>query len=158
MFDCLFVLVPKCIKLEDLGLGSRKTCFLYEHLIMHLSTREASYNISTLVCHSISAQQEWWRWRQIADMKPVSDINSGACRGVCVFVREKQMDGDKVVTYVCVCMSVCRCRRMYACVADARVRVNEQNVSPSACVYTFPTVDLKAQYQWNVHRGLFVQS
>lgn len=127
---------------------------------MHLSTREASYNISTLVCHCISAQQEWWRWRQITDMKPVSDINSGTCRDVCVCVCfcPREADVQRQSGHLCVCMTVCRCRRIYVCVADVRLSVNEQNVSPIAHVYTFPTVDLKAQYQRNVHRGLFVQS
>lgn len=41
----------------DSGQGSRKACFLNEPLIRHLSTREASYNISTLVYYCISAQQ-----------------------------------------------------------------------------------------------------
>lgn len=33
------------------------------------------------------------------------------------------------------------------CVAETQRRVNEQNVSPSARVYMFPSIDLKGQYQ-----------
>lgn len=79
-------------------------------------------------------------------MKPVSDINSGAWR-VFVFLSERGRWTETKCSPMCVHMTVCRCRRVYACVADTQLSVNEQNVSPSACVYTFPTVDLKAQYQ-----------
>lgn len=60
---------------------------------------------------------------------------------VCVFVREEQMNGDKVFTYTCVRLSVGvgECAR----VADDQPSVNEQNVDPGARVYTFPSVDLK---------------
>lgn len=65
---------------------------------------------------------------------------------VCVFDLESQMEKDKVFTYVCVCVYDCKCWRLCMC-GRHQLSVNEQNLSPSACVYMFPTVDLKAQYQ-----------